>query len=335
VAGRALVWSNPEIIALASRAFIPVAENSSYLQRQADAKGEFFRLIAEQGHYAGRTVPSATRQGTYTATSDGRLLASINTREADKMLAMMNEALQRWREVEPETAATELPTEYEVDPRYRRIYPEDGLVLKVYSRDLPRTVETRPDDWRRHAVNTDHAWFTREEALSLLPPHPSPGDRFPAPALFVQRLARFHLIDNVRGETPMWRTEEVQHATMSLEVASVTPGQIELRLEGAVRCVGHGKWAVRPFREKLDSTERGYDCELAGFLTFDRTNSRFTRCDILAVGTRWGGSEHNVRYDDLDAAPMAVAFELAGDTPTDHTPPQGSSSAYWEAGKVA
>jgi hypothetical protein len=335
VAGRALVWSNPEIITLASRAFIPVAENSSYLQRQADAKGEFFRLIAEQGHYGGRTVPSATRQGTYASAPDGRLLASINTREADKMLAMMQEALQHWHALPPAAASAELPSAYEADPRYLRVYPEEGLVLKVYSRDLPREVDTRPEDWRRHAVNSDHAWFTRQEAQSLLPIEPGAGDRYPAPPVFVQRLARFHLIDNVRGETPMWHEDEVCHADMTLEVTGVTPERVDLRLEGAVRSVGHGTWAVRPFREKLDNTERGYDCQLRGFLTFYRAKAQFARCDILAVGTRWGGSEHNVRWDDLDAAPMAVAFELAGNTPADRTPPQGSHSAYWEVGKAS
>jgi hypothetical protein len=334
VAGRALVWSNPEIIALSSSAFIPVAENSSYLQRQADAKGEFFRLIAEQGHYGGRTVPSATRQGTYASTPEGHLLASINTREADKMLAMMQEALEHWQELPAPPAAAVLPDTYETDPRYRRDYPEEGLVLKVFSRDLPREVDTRPDDWRREAVNTDHAWFTHEEALSLLPPVPRVGDPYPAPSVFLQRLARFHLIDNVRGETPMWRPDEVCRAEMTLEVTDAAPDRVDLRLDGAVRNVGHGTWAVRPFREKLDNSERGYDCRLVGFLRFDRTLFHFTRCDVLAVGTRWGGSEHNVRWDDLDPAPMAVAFEMAGKTPADRTPPQGSSVSYWEVGRA-
>ena len=65
MASRALAFSDPEVISLATCEFVPVAENCSYLQRQEDAKGEFFRLIAEQGHYAGRTQPSATRQGIY------------------------------------------------------------------------------------------------------------------------------------------------------------------------------------------------------------------------------------------------------------------------------
>lgn len=265
MASRALAFSDPEVIALACREFIPVAENCSSLQRQQDAKGEFFRLVAEQGHYAGRTQPSATRQGIYACTADGRLLASINTREAEKLLGMMRDALRRWQERGP-GCQSEAPAAYDPDPRYCRDYPTDGLVLTVYARDLPRDVDTRPDDWRRNAVNYDHSWFTREEASSLVPETPAVGQMYPVPPGIVRRLARFHLLDNVRGETPMWREDEVRRAEMTIEVTGVGPETVALRLEGAVRNVGHGVWAIRPFGERLTGAERGFDCRLLGCL---------------------------------------------------------------------
>jgi hypothetical protein len=329
VASRALAFSDPEVIDLATRQFVPVAENCSHLQRQQDAKGEFFRLVAEQGHYAGRTQPSATRQGIYACTAEGRFLASINTRQAGPMLGMMREALERWREETIPTGPWTLMAPYEPDPRAPHGYPEGGLVLKVYTRDLPRTVDTRPDDWRRDAVNYDHAWFTREEAAGLLPPDAVVGSRFPVPASIVRRLARFHLMDNVRGETPMWREEEVRCAEMTLEVATASAERVELHLEGAVQNIARGTWAVHPFIEPLPDAERGFDCRVRGFLSYDRSHARFVRFDLLAVGMRWGGSEHNIRRDDLEPAPMGVAFELAGGEPADRTPPQGVSSGYW------
>ncbi len=79
MAGRAQAFSDPTIIALASERFVPVAENCSPLQSQRDAKGEFFRLVAEQGHYAGRTYPTGTRQGMYVFTADGKVLGAANT----------------------------------------------------------------------------------------------------------------------------------------------------------------------------------------------------------------------------------------------------------------
>ena len=105
MASRALAFADPDVIRLAAEAFVPVAENCSPLQRQDDAKGRFFRQVAEQGHYAGRTVPSATRQGQYAFTADGRLLASINTRDAAPLRAMLTRALDRWHALAAPAAA--------------------------------------------------------------------------------------------------------------------------------------------------------------------------------------------------------------------------------------
>ncbi|MBT5531532.1 hypothetical protein HOK31_00640, partial [Candidatus Poribacteria bacterium] len=47
--GRASVFSDDRVIEILTEEFVPVADNCSYTQSQKDAKGEFFRLIAEQG----------------------------------------------------------------------------------------------------------------------------------------------------------------------------------------------------------------------------------------------------------------------------------------------
>ena len=46
---------------------------------------------------------------------------------------------------------------------------------------------------------------------------------------------------------------------------------------------------------------------------FDVERGRFTRFDLVAIGTRWGGTTHNARGRDLDPAPVGYAFTLAGD----------------------
>ena len=76
-----------------------MAENCSPLTSQQDAKGEFFRLVAEQGHYAGRTFPTNTRQGYYTFTADGRLLTALNSRDPRAIEGMLRKALERWQQL--------------------------------------------------------------------------------------------------------------------------------------------------------------------------------------------------------------------------------------------
>ena len=72
--------------------FIPVAINCSYTQNLSDKSDEFFCLVAEQGHYGGRTLPTNTRQGLYTCTTNGELLASVNTRDGNQVVKMMQQA---------------------------------------------------------------------------------------------------------------------------------------------------------------------------------------------------------------------------------------------------
>ncbi len=334
MASRALAFADPEVIRLASEAFVPLAENCSPLQTQRDAKGEFFRLVAEQGHYAGRAAPSATRQGQYAFTADGRLLASINTREAEPMVGMLSRALARWQDLTGAGAAGESsdsgPGDYERDPRHPSFYPQGGLVLKQTLRDLPRPEGHPSPQTRPQAINFDYAWFRADEVQGFLPQPLEVGQKRELPPGIVRRLARFHLLDSVRGETPPWRDEDVKSAQMGAEIAGIDGSRVHLRLDGAVRCSQSGTWAIRPFQDRKEGMTRGYDCRLLGQLTYNTESGAFERFDLVAIGERWGGTEHNARFDDLSPAPMAVVFQKAGDTPADRTPPHANLWEYFD-----
>ena len=358
MAARAAAFADPEVIRLASESFVPLAENCSPLQTQQDAKGEFFRLVAEQGHYGGRTVPSATRQGQYAFTADGHLLSSINTRGAEQMRGMMTEALQHWQTLtgdaasaagnqghgtgeagtsngasatsSPNGANGAAPQPYQRDPRHPDLYPADGLVLKQTLRDLPRPTDHVIPQVRPEAINFDYAWFTKAEARQLVPATPRVGARSEVPWPIVRRLARFHLLDSVRGETPSWHDEQVVHAKLWTEVTAIDGARVHLRLEGAVLNQQEGTWAVRPFRQKWEGLTRGVDCALRGELVYDTAKERFERFDLLVIADRWGGTEHNNRQEDQLPAPLGIAFEIAGTAPADRTPPHSNLWEYFD-----
>lgn len=331
MAARAAAFADPEVIRLASESFIPLAENCSPLQTQQDAKGEFFRLVAEQGHYAGRTVPSATRQGQYAFTADGTLLASINTRDADTMLGMMRQALERWATFAAHERRRDVDAgAYERDPRHPDFYPVGGLVLKQTMRDLPRPAGHASPQQRPEAINFDYAWFTAAEVRDFLPEDVRVGASGELPRRIVRRFARFHLLDSVRGETPPWRDEDIQGATMTTAVVALDGTRVHLRLDGSVLNSQGGTWAIEPFQEQLAGMARGYHCRLRGELTFDTQRGAFERFDLLAVGDRWGGTEHNSRQEDLAPAPMGIVFQIAGSTPADRTPPHANLWDYFD-----
>lgn len=318
MAGRAQAFSDPNIIRILSEEFVPVAENSSALQAQHDDKGAFFRHIAEQGHYAGRTYPTSTRQGLYAFTSDGTFLASINTRKGDELAAMLTTAAKRWRDgtQDGSPASVDLADETSLPSGY----PEDGLVLQVAARDLPREVDTRPDDWRKVAWNLDYAWFLKQEAQALVPEPREVGARTEAPRAVVYRLARYHLRDFVRGEPFAWPEEAVQEATLTSEVTGVEGTRIRLVLNGKITLQHEATW-IRPEDGEERRYDTGYDASLFGEATWDDERQAFVAFDLVATGNRQGTNQYNNRDDDLGPEPMGIGFTLAGRTPADHTPP--------------
>ena len=317
--GRASVFSDDRVIDILTNQFIAVADNCSYTQRQKDAKGEFFRLIAEQGHYAGRTKPTATRQGLYAATSDGELLASINTTNTERALKMIGAALEKWEAEHVGAAAPTVPAVYEADDGYDRVFPEGGMALRQTIRDLPR-VDNPGHDTSPH--NFDHVWLTAAEAAALVPADLTPGAEHAVPAEVVRRFAQFHLVDQVRGEAPAWRADSIEHAELTLRVESVEGSAVGISLSGSAKLTQGASDAVNPFTGFKVDMGRGVDVQIVGRLAYDTDRSAFTRFDVVATGSRWGATTYNFRAKDLGPEPIGFAFELLPTTPANLTPPK-------------
>ncbi len=196
-------------------------------------------------------------------------------------------------------------------------------MLRLAARDLPRDVDERKDDWRKHAWNLDYAWFTVDEARSLVPEARTPGTTKQAPWDIVRRLARFHLRDFVRGEPFAWPEEAIRRAELEAEVVAVSGDgatEVRLALRGAVRLEWENRW-VRPEDGEERRYPSGYDCTLWGEATWDEGRGAFTAFELVAAGQRWGASQYNNREDDLGPHPLGIAFTLSGDSPSERTPP--------------
>ena len=304
------------------------------LQRGTDPVSRLFKTIAEQGHYAGRTFPSDTRQGTYAAAPSGVLLASINSNDPAAMADMLRRALARWDELTPDERR--LPDDFPAEaadgaPRNERFFPEGGLVLRVDTRDLPREDGASPaPGWRGRAWNRDYAWFTRAEARRFLPDSPSVGQVHEVPAPLVRRIARLHLVDNVRGQTVGYDESDVEEARLTATVVATEADVVSVRLEGNTRAAAEGRWSVNDRHDTARpvTQQRGFETRLLGFARYDRAVERFVAFEMVAVGTRWGATQFNVRADDTAPAPIGVAFTLAGDTMAERVAP----ALFWGYG---
>jgi hypothetical protein len=294
--------------------FIPVADQVDRLQSGSDADCLLFQKFANIGH---SREPGGTRQGVYVATPAGKLLASVNSSDPREVEEVIRKGLKRWEELPPgqRTLAENLdPKKAEQWQRRERMYPQDGLVLRVVCRDLPRQGAGEvPKQWR-DAWNIDYAWFRKEEARSFVPVEFQPGATRAVPRELVERLARLHLVDSVRAQTEPFDKLDVARAEITAAVVEVADAgrRVSLRLDGA----------TRTSHEVANKEEnRGYDAKLMGRAVYDTKLERFTSFELLAVGSRWGATTCNMRVSDRGPAPMAVILTVAGDSPAERLPP--------------
>jgi hypothetical protein len=287
--------------------------------------------VFEQGHYAGRTQPTGTRQGTYATAPSGVMLASINSNDPQAMADMLRRALAKWSSLsEQERMLGTDPARQKTEVRrYENRYPTDGLVLRVFSRDLPRAV--KPTDWRADAWNQDYVWFKKEEARSLLPLRIAVGERGLAPDALSRRLARLNFVDHVRGQTMAYEDKHVHTARLETEVLSVTDGIATLKVTGETKAEREGVWAVAGFRDMNTPQPQkiGMSLKLYGTAKYNIAQSKFITWEVLALGARFGATQYNGRHGDLEPAPIGFFLVQGGATAAEKVAP----SFIWAYGQ--
>jgi hypothetical protein len=306
--------------------FVPVAIDINYTQYQKDAEGRLFRKIVEQGHYAGRTKPTNTRQGLYIATVDGTLLSSINTTTPRYVVGIINKALAK-SEATAGQPIEKFAEENKPDPNFSVEFPEGGMILRETMRDLPRSDEPQHETWRH---NFDYVWLTSKEVASFIPSSPIVGQTYQIPESFVNRFARFHLVDQVKGESPAWDRSAVKLANLNGEVTSVDGDRITVRLRGKARCTEAPSGEVNPFTNQKVDQDRGIDLQIRGWLVFDRSTKSFVTFELLATGNRWGTTTYNFRQRDLGPAAIGFVFEMLPPTAENKTRPKFVKWGYFQ-----
>jgi hypothetical protein len=274
------------------------------LHHLKDPECQLFQEFMDEGIYAGRG--GSTRQGIFAVAPSGVLLADVNTTRVGPMRKMLEKALAAWKALpraerllpfDPETRRKDIK-------RTESKFPQGGVALRAYVRDLPRA--NLPQDWRSKAWNVDYAWFRPGELEGVIPRRVKKKAKQEWPQPLVERLARVHLLDYVRGQTTPFEKSHVHAASLVTEVVKVKKKAVELSFSGEIR-LNSGPWSERP-----DGTAtRGAKVELLGEAVYDRRQKRYTRFELVAVGVRWGRTQFNFRQDDLAPSPIGWVFTLA------------------------
>lgn len=323
-------FSDADIIRMATEDFVPVTADDWYQRRRQDAEGEFFRKMASQGPRKGEG--GGTRQGIYVLTADGELLSYKNAGQlADVTRDELKRALDKFQKL-PESRrapkAIGVGNPGKTDPRYTRTPPAGGLIVRVHTRILDRV----GDEFCKGACKTtggdsaarDFLWLTRAEVRSLAPAKAERGFSYDLPKAVADRIVRFHLVDNTRGEPNFWTRQQVRRSRLTLTVEKVSPAGIELRLDGDALL------ATDPDPAKAN---RGYEARLRGELRYLPVKQTLDRFDVAAVGEHWGEGTFT-RGARPGRSLLGVAFgPVAGDHSADRVPPQAAREVNAYFGK--
>jgi hypothetical protein len=279
------------LVNVLSNKFVPVAVDQHIHRQRKDEEGQLFAKVLKQ---AGRGLDGYS-QGVYLFTPDGKLLAFANTADAAGVRRLTEIALKKFDPKAPPIKLEDAKPVQVLPPA-----PEGGLILDVTAKVLGGFDVNDPKTKRyRESIGRDHLWLRKDEADALA--------KGTLPASVKDRLVRYHLIDNTRGEPPMWRTDEVKKLELTLK---------DGKLSGTIHV-------------ETKSGDRGYQATLLG--TLESKDGKVVRFDLLAKGDFWGEGTFS-RGAPKGRFPFAVAFSLADpDSATSKVPPQaarGNVKAY-------
>lgn len=262
---------------------MPVAVDQHIHRVRKDAEGELFAQVLKQ---AGRGLDGYS-QGVYLFSPDGKLLAFANTADADHVKRLLQTALKKFDPDAP------LPKFADAGTKVLAEAPKGGLIIDVTAKVLGGYDPADKQGQRYlQSVGRDHLWLRADEAKAL-----AEGT---LPESAMRRLVRYHLIDNTRGEPPMWRDDEVKTLDLTQRDGKVT---------GTVRL-------------ETKSGDRGFTADVLGFV--EAKDGRVKRFDLLAKGEFWGEGPFT-RGAPKGKFPLAVAFALADpELAISQVPPQAA-----------
>jgi hypothetical protein len=203
-------------------------------------------------------------QGMYIFGADGTPYAFANDHDPADIDELMDLGLQRFHDQPPGPSAisdAEKQAAFSISP------PATAQVFQVFAR-IP--FPPKDSSLLNNGVGRDFCWIYEEERREVTR-LAAAGKAFDMPATIARRLARFHLVDDVRGTPDMWRSDELK--SMSLRA----------RPDGAGQWLLSGRFSLR-----AKSGRHGYTGTLDGTLAIDPATSEWTRLHLLADGTAFG-----------------------------------------------
>ncbi|MBI3725434.1 hypothetical protein HY251_16010 [bacterium] len=276
---------------------MPLAANTRELQHRekTDELGRFFWKVADAGHW--KQQEGNTTQGLYAFSAAGDFYGSLNDRDVGELLALLEKARKAFAKAPPRKLELARPS----GPSADVLPPERAAVVRVHARILPLPAGCAPIN---KGVGRDHLWVLEEEVAAIAKGL-STGEACDLPKTLVARIARWHLLDDVRGEPDRWRAGEVRRAELRATRVTSKEG-LAARVSGAFSMLAA---AGKKSEDGRALGERGYEGTIEGELAVSPSPARLATFRLLARGKAWGESTYTPS-PPAGKFPLSVAFVL-------------------------
>ena len=270
-------------------------------------------------------------QGVFIVAPSGRLLQSGVGYSPDVIAPILQRGLAVWKKLSPaksgvDSAAVRLPN---VPDRAELRYPENGLVLRIVSRDLP----TEDLPIRSERYHQSLVWFNKSEFRGLLPENIREGESISWPRPMGERIARFCLLDRGRvdGLTHPFSRQSVRQAEFTTMVKSIRGDLVHLEFTGATETdTADASPFYRGFPKPTAGLgRRGVRTHVLGRGTYDLKKARPNDFQILSIGVRWGGAYVGRPAEDWAEAPIGFSFSLGDESSAQRIAPDFFDQYGW------
>jgi hypothetical protein len=236
--------------------------------------------------------------------ADGTAYGFSNVRGAKTVNGLLTDAHSRFHEHKPPKVdiVVDKPKQFANSPE-----PSATDVIRVFTRVRPVPLAANS---LNKGVGRDHLWILGSD-LKKIAAAAASGSAFQMPQDLRMRIARFHLLDNVRGQPDPWLVSEVKKASIRMTPVGRRGGDMIYKLEGS-------------FAMRNSSGDRGLEGSLTGELEIDVARNRVSWLRMIADGTAWGESKFTA-HGPVGKYPLMIAMMNVDDTLSRTVDPDGAS----------
>jgi hypothetical protein len=244
-----------------------------------------------------RDLKQITSQGFYVVAADGTAFGFNNNRDIDRVLGFLAKGLTEYKK---SNVAVANISDSELTAEFMRKPSEPVSYVRVFARIKP---VPEGCDGSNSNLARDHFWIYKSDVEQFV----GKTTKFAMPTALMNRLIRYHLVDNIRGEPVFWSQQEVKRAAFT-----VTPK-------------GHNVFGFAgTYSMATADNSRGLEGRLDGELRIDAAKMEAGNFKAYGEAKAWGAGPYTPKPPP-GKFPIVFALVSVNDDIAKATPPQAAA----------